>query len=273
MAKERVLITVKTYPTLSKKYIELVCTAGFREDGSWIRIYPSPFRFLEGDQKYKKYQWIELDLMKNRADPRPESFTPTNIDDIVVGETMPTKNKWAERKRFILDQNIIYTNRAEIVTGAHANEFSLVIFKPTKILDFMVKKADKDWKVSRKQAAEAALKQGSLFEEVNTGDDFKLMPKLPYKFSYKFEDDTGKQSTLMIEDWEIGQLFWSCMKYCTEEVALQKVREKYWDDFAKTKDLHFFLGTTLQFHMKNAQNPYVIIGTFHPPIENQYSLF
>ena len=54
MAKERVLITVKTYPTLSQKYIELVCTAGFREDGSWIRIYPSPFRFLEGDQKYKK---------------------------------------------------------------------------------------------------------------------------------------------------------------------------------------------------------------------------
>ena len=31
-----VLITVKTYPTISVKYDELVCTAGFREDGSWI---------------------------------------------------------------------------------------------------------------------------------------------------------------------------------------------------------------------------------------------
>lgn len=64
MALTKVLITVKTYPTLSKKYGELVCTAGFREDGSWIRIYPIPFRKLEYDQRYKKYQWIEIDLEK-----------------------------------------------------------------------------------------------------------------------------------------------------------------------------------------------------------------
>lgn len=30
MALTRVLITVKTYPAISKKYEELVCTAGFR---------------------------------------------------------------------------------------------------------------------------------------------------------------------------------------------------------------------------------------------------
>ena len=44
MARERVLIIVKTYPTLSRKYGETVCTAGLREDGSWMRIYPVPFR-------------------------------------------------------------------------------------------------------------------------------------------------------------------------------------------------------------------------------------
>src|SRR5438552_18797925 len=33
MAAERILITVKTYPTLSRKYGETVCTAGVREDG------------------------------------------------------------------------------------------------------------------------------------------------------------------------------------------------------------------------------------------------
>jgi hypothetical protein len=30
----KVLISVKTYPTLSTKYIELVCTAGFLENGN-----------------------------------------------------------------------------------------------------------------------------------------------------------------------------------------------------------------------------------------------
>jgi hypothetical protein len=39
-ALTKVLISVKTYPTLSTKYNELVCTAGFLEDGSWVRIYP-----------------------------------------------------------------------------------------------------------------------------------------------------------------------------------------------------------------------------------------
>jgi hypothetical protein len=46
----RVLITVKTYPTPSAKYDELVCNAGFLENGKWIRIYVSvtkysPLRF------------------------------------------------------------------------------------------------------------------------------------------------------------------------------------------------------------------------------------
>jgi len=31
--KQRILVTVKTYPTLSRKYGETVCTAGIREDG------------------------------------------------------------------------------------------------------------------------------------------------------------------------------------------------------------------------------------------------
>jgi len=34
MMKQRILVTVKTYPTLSAKYGETVCTAGVRPDGS-----------------------------------------------------------------------------------------------------------------------------------------------------------------------------------------------------------------------------------------------
>ena len=55
-AKERILITVKTYPTISKTHGELVCTAGIREDGSWVRLYPVPFRRMEDYKKFEKYQ-------------------------------------------------------------------------------------------------------------------------------------------------------------------------------------------------------------------------
>lgn len=72
MALTKVLITVKTYPAISSKYEELVCTAGFLEDGTFIRIYPIQFRKKSYDQQYKKYDWIELDLVKNERDFRPD---------------------------------------------------------------------------------------------------------------------------------------------------------------------------------------------------------
>jgi hypothetical protein len=74
--RKRVYILVKTYPTISRKYAELVCTAGILEDGSWIRLYPIPFRLLEDDQKFPKYTWIEVDVERNTKDFRPESYRP-----------------------------------------------------------------------------------------------------------------------------------------------------------------------------------------------------
>jgi hypothetical protein len=116
------------------------------------------------------------------------------------------------------------------------------------------------------------MKQGHLFEDQNL-EDFRIMPKLPYKFSYRFKDDAGIESKLMIEDWEIGQLYWNCEKRYGKDEAVPKVRQKYMDDFVKTKDLYLFLGTTYEWHVRKARNPFVIIGTFHPPHITQNILF
>ena len=76
----------------------------------------------------------------------------------------------------------------------------------------------------------------------------------------------------MIEDWETGQLFWNCLyRSGSEEKACELVKKKYIDDFAKTKDLYIFLGTTKRFHF-TGRNPFVIIGTFTPKIETQTKL-
>ena len=77
MALTKILVTVMTYPTLSDKHFETVCTAGFREDGSWIRIFPVPYRLLDqfDKNKYSKWQWIEADIEQNLThDDRPESY-------------------------------------------------------------------------------------------------------------------------------------------------------------------------------------------------------
>ena len=67
--------------------------------------------------------------------------------------------------------------------------------------------------------------------------------------------------------WEIGALYWNCLRRAEgdEEVALEKVKQKYWDNFTTKKDLYLFLGTTLQWHRRRSANPFVIVGVFYPP--------
>ena len=272
---KKVFITVKTYPTLSKKYDELVCTAGFFEDGSWVRIYPLPFRKLDYEKRYKKYQWLELQLERNFSDPRPETFKVVDRNKIdPVGEVVSTDNFWKQRKEIIFSKSRIYTNLSALIILAKANELSLATFKPKEIIAFEVEKTEREWPKDKLALLEAKSKQLSLFqtpEELKK--EFAVVKKLPYKFFYRFRDEDGRESRLMIQDWEIGALYWNCLKGAggDEKTALIKVREKYSDSFLK-KDIHLFLGTIRQAHYR-FPNPFVIIGVFYPPKNPQLSLF
>ena len=75
---KEVLVTVKTYPEVSKRHRETVCTAGILKDTkSLIRLYPIRFRYLKDEQQFLKYQWITVDLEKSPSDVRPESHRVT----------------------------------------------------------------------------------------------------------------------------------------------------------------------------------------------------
>ena len=259
MAWKKVLISVKTYPVISTRYKELVCTAGFDEDGNWIRIYPVPFRQIDYNNQYSKFQWMEIDLNKKTSDNRPESYGPNWNNPPRLLEKVDTKNHWAERKKYALKE--VYTNLTDLIDEAKSSSFkSLATFKPTKVVDFIITPAAREW--DKKKLA--ALNQKTLFEpwEKNI---IEVVNKLPYTFHYVFEDDAKRVSKLMILDWEIGALYWNCLKTSgSEQEALDKGKEKYFDTFVNHRDLYFFLGTQYQHHVKKAKNPFVIIGVFPP---------
>jgi hypothetical protein len=264
--KEHILITVKTYPTLSNKYAETVCTAGIKEDGSWVRLYPVPFRRLKDYERYHKYQWLSTQLVSRTQDPRPESFSP-DLDSIELGEVISTSDGWAERCRLVLENGTVYDDMAELIQLAKDNQLSLATYKPPEILDLVVEETEREWSDGKIKIMKNIHRQGDLFaDDEQFETEFKLVSKLPYTFSYRLRDKDGTVRKLMILDWEIGALYWNCLKAAEgdEAVAIQKVREKYLDYFARTLDLHLFVGTTQQFHGW-ASNPFVIIGTFTPP--------
>ena len=270
---DRILITVKTYPNLSEKYGETVCTAGLREDGTWVRIYPVAFRRLDEAQQYGKYDWIECSLVKSSKDRRPETYHPTNPQDIRTVGHVGTKDEWSDRRAIVLKKAKIYTDLDVLIEGAKQNTMSLAAFKPAKILEFVVEPCDRDWNPKRLEAMRAQHAQLDMFDDQSWRETFRVIPKLPYAFSYRFQDSNGRTSELQILDWEIGQLYWNCLTSSNgdERAAIAKVREKYMDQFLQ-KDLHLYLGTTLEYHQR-APNPWVIIGVLPIPHEVQQRMF
>jgi hypothetical protein len=137
---------------------------------------------------------------------------------------------------------------------------SLGIFRPKQILDLEIAEDDRDWK----PGFLAALKQARLWEDRKVTREPPR--KLPFKFSYRFECDDArckKNHRMMIEDWEVGALFWKLVDAgASPEEASNKVKDKFLSDLCGAdKDTHFYVGTILS-HPKS----WVIIGVFYPKI-------
>lgn len=138
------LITVKTYPTPAQKGIEVSCTAAITESGEWMRLFPIPFRFLEEDKRFRKYQWIEANVRRAVGDRRPESHN-IDIDSIkILTEPMPTDDKWRDRKALVLPlkAHCLCCLERERVERAFP---TLGIFKPAAIDSLSIKAREGEW--------------------------------------------------------------------------------------------------------------------------------
>lgn len=209
LPKAKVLITVKTYPLPSRSYTELVCTAGLLDGEKWIRIYPVPFRFLQDGNKYPKYSWVELDLVRNTKDFRPESYRlKLGVDErITILDKVGAANDWMGRKSYVLKE--VFSSMTELIRLAKSpQQKSLATLKPARIIDFVIEDDEREWK----QEWLDQLKQMNMFEMPTNNGQRKVVKKLPYKFSCRFfSEGDAEPRKMMIEDWKIGALFWNCL--------------------------------------------------------------
>ncbi|MEZ5357528.1 MAG: hypothetical protein R3F48_01775 [Candidatus Zixiibacteriota bacterium] len=253
--KKKVLIYAKTYPLPSSKYNELVCTGGILENGDFIRLYPIDYRYRPYWQWYKKYQWVEIEIEKQVGDPRPESFRPVQGTPIVpVGEHL---KDWESRKKIVLSKSIDIMCNLRTAQKANVWIKSLGIIKPKQILDVKVEPDSEKWK----QKWEMLFLQQELF-----GPKRKPLEKIPFKFKYHFlcEHPDCRGHKMMIEDWEVGQLYLNLkLSGDDQDTRVKKVREKLLDiSNMKKRDVHFFVGT-----VSSHPTSWVIVGVFYPPKE------
>lgn len=256
MERRKILIVAKTYPSISTKYRETVCTAGILLDDNeqsleWVRIYPVRFRQLDFDKRYPRWSIISAKIEKNDKDSRLESY---RIDDssIEIVRSIGTHDNWSERKSFVLPLEF------ESIQSIKDQGKSLGIIKPKYIVKYYYKKDKREW--GDKQ--QGILDQPDFFEIPSD------LEKIPYKFGYEFIENNQVKHKYSISDWEISELYRKCRdqskKYLFEEreaEALEKVREKLEVDFLNKKDLYFIVG-----NLKDHRQTFMIIGLFYPPI-------
>lgn len=251
--RSKVLITVMTYPHPSRGYQELVCTAGVTESDEWVRLYPVDYRYRSPDQKFRKYQWIELELQPKGAgnDKRKESRRP-NLDTIqLCGDPIPPDDKWAKRRE-IIDRLPCHTLN-QLKSLYEEDKTSLGVVRPSQVLDMEIRPAEEDWKPEWQKL----FSQLTLF-----GPAQKPLRKIPYTFHYIFKcHDSEKPHTAMCEDWELGALFLNeSARLGSDQLAAESVKKKFLGELCgPKKDTRFFMGTHFPY------NTWLVLGVFWPP--------
>jgi hypothetical protein len=247
--QERVLITVRTYPTPAHKGAEASCTAGITEDGRWIRLFPINYRQLELEQKFHKYDWVNVRVAK-ASDPRPESYN-VDLDSIKIESAVKPSGNWQARKEIVLplDAPSLCSLKRERDEHKHP---TLGIFKPREIRRFVIESDEEDWTPEEKQK----LRQPNLFSQRPVIE----LTKLPFRFSYEFVcNDAGCTGhKLSCTDWELGAsfIYWR-KRYGTRWE--EKFCQKFERQMIYERDTRFYVGTLAAY-----PHIWIIIGLFYP---------
>ncbi|MEO8384096.1 MAG: hypothetical protein ABI583_02555, partial [Betaproteobacteria bacterium] len=164
---ERILILCKTYPSPSAKHAETSCVAGINESGELIRIYPMPFRLVNDEQQFKKWQWITARIEKAVGDNRPESHK-IYVDTIECDPSpMPAGDKGWQVRRQWLGRINTFTDFAAAERKRIASGNTLALLKPARIIGLDIKPADfPEWTADEKTKLLQMQMQGNLFDAV-----------------------------------------------------------------------------------------------------------
>ena len=263
---ETILILAKTYPNPSSKYGETTCVAGITDNGKMRRLYPIPFRLLESDSVFQKWQWVKVTTGINTRDKRPESRRLFS-DTITPLTTISTKDKWRNRKIW-LDKvpRITHFLPGAYVTPALNAGISLGVFTPQLPLKLEIipsKKSqwsDEDLK-KLKKSEDIHEKLHFLSEDM---DQYKLkmLEIIPYDFYYRTKVNTSdgneKEIRIKLVDWEVCAAYRKFKKDYGDQ-WIEKFKLKIESEMNQ-KDLKILMGNQHRF-----QHEWLGISIIYPP--------
>lgn len=266
MQSERLTLVclVKASPVLTSQPREGMCVAGVRIDRvpTWVRLWPIPFRHLEHEQQFRKYQEISVEAVPAKGDSRSESWTP-NVDSIELRRFIGTgpNRDWSERRELVhgLDIHSMCDLLAMQKSGATVPP-SLGVVKVRGKPQLGITRRDAAQTQEWADRANRIVAAPSLFD---THDRVPPYPMCPWRFRYQYQCMSAhcKGHDQTIVDWEIDAL-WRKVSDRTAEADWQEmIRQKFIDElWSDNKDSLLFVG-----NQHRHRQSFLVLGVFWPP--------
>lgn len=255
----KVLITVKAAPQPSESYGETVCIAGLRldlENQGWIRLYPINFRELESNDKFKKYEVIELEARPSHShDPRPESWRP-NITSITTVGSLKT---WKDRTPYISDY--IETSMCKRLDGVrkskNSRSLAAIRAKRVKGIDIL---PHPGWTPDEQRKIDAYVAQTELG---STSPRVALQaPRFKAWYKYECQDPGCNGHRQGILDWELVALQMR-LRHADDNFVRESIHEKFLLNMCGPEhDTVFFVG-----NQAKRQQVFSVLGVYYPKIK------
>jgi hypothetical protein len=259
----RVMILVKAAPVLTAALRESMCVAAISLDDPpcWIRLHPVPFRDLEDNTKFRKYQEVTVEVIRPKSDRRPESWTPIE-GTIVPGATIGTDRSWSRRRERVegLGSDLTMCELIELNrSGSGPGTPSLAVVRTREAPRFVIEERDDEQLANWRSRADAIGSQPSLFED--PGQSKAPFEVIPWRFSYRYhclspQCSRGHKQTIV--DWEVVALYRNVRsKPDWRELMRQKFEDELW---APERDTVLFVG-----NMEQRPWNFLVLGVFWPP--------
>lgn len=240
MVKERILVTVRTYPAISAKYSEVVCTGGITEDGEWRRLVPVPLRLLEKEKQYRTFDVIEVAVGRGK-DGRPETRTPQLSTLRVIGPL----TDWRARCEWV---NPTIFSSLEAMADAGKTLAPVAV---DDVLEFVAKPVTPEWSPAQREK----LRQQHMF------GDSPPPEKIPFSFRFRWRDLEGAEHNSLFMAWEVGQTWREYRKRYDDPIRV--MRDKWMNDLCgPQRKVSFFMG-----NLASRRWVFCVCGVFGPPRE------
>jgi hypothetical protein len=116
-----------------------------------------------------------------------------------VDHVEPTDGR-RERRRILLKTARVYVRSNDLIAGAKANEVSLAVFKPERVLDFFWEEEDREWSPEKLRQMREGTDAVRAFSDDAVRTTFKVIPSCRTASPNKFEDAAGRISELQVLD-------------------------------------------------------------------------